>query len=294
MIDAQVAPMDFSDLEQVRRNADAMFAMAPPPEREGVWHDANAVRVLVFTPAGDKLRPAILHIHGGGMVIGSAFGFRRGPAASSVALDAVVVTVDYRLSPETPFPGPQEDCYAALLWLAANAATLGVDPQRIAIAGESAGGGLAAAVSLMARDRSGPPLCAQILTYPMLDHRTGGPECPYNNPVTGEFGWTRAHNQFGWEALRAEYALDDARVGWFSPARATNLVGLPPAWIGVGSLDLFLDENFAYAQRLIAAGVPTGFHCYPGAPHGFNILAATQVSQALIRDQIAALRRVLA
>jgi acetyl esterase len=158
-------------------------------------------------------------------------------------------TVDYRLAPKTPFPGPQEDCYAALLWLAANA------------------------VALMARDRAGPRLCAQILTYPMLDHRTGGCDCLYRNRVTGEFGWRRKHNQFGWEALRGNYALDDACVG---------------------SLDLFLDENFGYARRLITAGVQTELHYYPGALHGFNILAAAQVSQILNRDLTAATRRFLA
>jgi acetyl esterase len=293
MIDAPTALMDFGNLSQTRIEADAMFDLFPPPAREGVWHNVGEVRVLVFTPPGDQQRPAILHIHGGGMVIGSAHGFRRGPAAMAIAADAVVVSVDYRLAPETPFPGPQEDCYAALLWLFANADELGIDPARIAVAGESAGAGLAAAVALMARDRGGPTLCGQILTYPMLDHRTGGLDCQWRNPVTGEFVWTRAHNRFGWDALQGNYALDDERIGWFSPARATDLSGLPPAWIGVGSLDLFVDENFDYAQRLIAAGVSTEFHCYAGAPHGFNILAATQVSQALNRDLIAATRRLL-
>jgi acetyl esterase len=293
LIDGQTIPMDFGNLGQTRIDTDAMFDQLPPPDIEGVSHIADGVRVLVFTPPGDQQRPAILHIHGGGMVIGSAHGFRRGPAAMAIAADAVVVSVDYRLAPETPFPGPQEDCYAALLWLFANAGALGVNPARIAVAGESAGAGLAAAVALMARDRGAPMPCAQILTYPMLDHRTGGPDCQWRNPVTGEFVWTRAHNRFGWDALQGNYALDDERVGWFSPARAIDLSGLPPTWIGVGSLDLFLDENFDYAHRLIASGVPTEFHCYAGAPHGFNILATTQVSQALTRDLIAATRRLL-
>jgi acetyl esterase len=293
MIETQTIPIDFGNLSQARIDADALFDLFPPPENEGIWHVADGVRVLVFTPPDERLRPAILHIHGGGMVIGSAHGFRRGAAAMAIAGDAVVVSVDYRLAPETPFPGPQEDCYAALLWLFANADALGVDPARIAVAGESAGAGLAAAVALMARDRGAPMLCGQILTYPMLDHRTGGPDCQWCNPLTGEFVWTRAHNRFGWDALQGDYALDDERIGWFSPARATDLSGLPPAWIGVGGLDLFVDENFDYAHRLIASGVSTEFHCYAGAPHGFNILAATQVSQALNRDLITATRRLL-
>jgi acetyl esterase len=293
LIDTQAIPIDFGNLSQTRIDTDAMFDQLPSPENEGVTYITDNVRVLVFTPPGERLRPAVLHIHGGGMVIGSAHGFRRGPAAMAIAADAVVVSVDYRLAPETPFPGPQEDCYAALAWLFGNADTLGVDPGRIAIAGESAGAGLAAAVALMARDRGAPPLCAQILTYPMLDHRTGGPDCPWRNPVTGEFVWTRSHNRFGWDALRGDYALDDERIGWFSPARAIDLSGLPPTWIGVGSLDLFVDESFDYARRLIASGVSTEFNCYAGAPHGFNILAAAQVSQALNRDLIAATRRWL-
>jgi hypothetical protein len=186
-----------------------------------------------------------------------------------------------------------EHAWPRVIGIFANADALGVDPARIAVAGESAGAGMAAAVALMIRDRGASALCAQILTYPMLDHRTGGPDCPWCNPVTGEFVWTRAHNRFGWDALRGNYALDDERIGWFSPSRAADLSGLPPTWIGVGGLDLFLDENFDYARRLIASGVSTEFHCYAGAPHGFNILAATQVSQALNRDLIAATRRLV-
>ena len=292
MIDAAAVSLDFADLDKARRDTDAIFA-ALPSAMEGVWHDAGRVRILVFAPEGDRRRPAILHIHGGGMVVGSAYGFRAAPAALAAAADAVVVTVDYRLAPECPFPGPQEDCFAALAWLHEHAEELGVDRTRIAVAGESAGGGLAAAVALMARDRGGPALCGQILTYPMLDHRIGGPDDPYRNPVTGEFNWTREHNSFGWAALRGDYGLDDARVGWFSPARAADLSGLPPAWIGVGSLDLFVDEDIEFARRLIAAGVSAELHCYAGAPHGFNIFATARVSQAIKRDMVAATRRLL-
>jgi acetyl esterase len=295
IIDAvPVRIIDAGNLAQTRIDAEARFDAAPPPMLDGVWHDADGVRLLAFTPAGEKIRPLILYIHGGGMVMGSAWGFRHWPAAMATLTDSVVVSVDYRLAPETPFPGPQEDCHAALVWLAKNAAALGADPARIAMMGSSAGGGLAASLALMARDRGGPKLAAQILTYPMLDHRTGGDDCQYRNPVTGEFVWTRDLNRFGWDALRGGYAMDDERIGWFSPSRAADLSGLPPTWIGTGSLDLFVDEDFDYARRLGAAGVPVELHSYAGAIHGFNGLPGARVAQAFIRDITDAVRRLTA
>lgn len=253
---------------------------------------APAVPLLVFAPEGERRRPAMLYIHGGGMVMGTAHGFRRGPALTALALDMLVVSVDYRLAPETPFPGPQEDCYAALCWLADQAEALGIDPARILIAGESAGGGLAAAVAQMARDRGGPALAGQLLTYPMLDHRTGGPDCVWRNPVCGEFMWTAARNLFGWDALRGDYAVDDARRGWFSPALADTLAGLPPTVLLTGSLDLFFDENVDYARRLVAAGVPVELNSYAGAVHGFQMMAGSRVAKAYARDYLDAARRL--
>jgi triacylglycerol lipase len=175
----------------------------------------------------------------------------------------------------------------------ANAAALGIDPARVAVMGESAGGGLAAALALMARDRGTYPLCGQILTYPMIDHRTGGPDDPYGNPVTGEFVWTREKNQFGWSCLRGGYAADDGRAGWFSPSLATDLAGLAPAWIGTGSLDLFFDENLDYARRLCAAGVPVELKSHAGAFHGFNMFTGTTVAKAFARDLNAGIARLL-
>jgi acetyl esterase len=211
----------------------------------------------------------------------------------ALAHDAVIVSVDYRLAPETPFPGPQEDCYAGLDWLIANAGSFGVDPDRIIVMGESAGGGLAAALAHMVRDRGEHRLAGQILVYPMLDHRTGGDQDPYKNPMTGEFVWTPTRNQFGWESLRGDYAVDDNRKGWFSPSRADELAGLPPAYIMVGSLDLFLDENLDYARRLAAAGVPAELHLYPGAIHGFNMAADARISKQSARDLMDALAQML-
>lgn len=240
-----------------------------------------------------KDRPVLLHIHGGGMVIGSARQSPEGPSTLAARLGIAVASVEYRLAPEAPFPGPQEDCYAALVWLAGRAAELGIDPKRIAVIGPSAGGGLAAAVAQMARDRNGPALAAQILVYPMIDHRVGGEADPWRNRHTGEFIWTRESNQFGWESLRGGYEVDDDRRGWFSPSLAVDLAGLPPTWIGVGSLDLYLDENLDYARRLIDAGVPVELHVYPGAVHGFDLLGASRVGNDFLRDMLSGTARML-
>ncbi len=259
---------------------------------EVYWYDP-APGTASGTSGGTSGRAVLLHIHGGGMVIGSARSMQQGPSGMAAALGIPVASVEYRLAPEAPFPAPQNDCYAALQWLAANADALGVDPARIGITGESAGGGLAAATALMARDLGGPALAAQFLTYPMLDHRTGSAACPYGNGVTGEFVWTRAHNQFGWEALRGDYAADDARKGWFSPSLAEDLAGLPPTWIGTGSLDLFLDEDLDYALRLVKAGVPVELHSYPGAIHAFNAMTEAATAKAFTRDLLGAMARML-
>jgi acetyl esterase len=291
--------MTAETLGAVRGNFGAAFADLPPPDPLGVWHKAPGqgddpeVPVLVYTPPGERMRPAILHIHGGGMVIGSAIAGQVGASAMAVEQDAVVVSVDYRLAPETPFPGPQEDCYAALGWMIANASLLGIDPQRIVITGESAGGGLAAALALMVRDRGEYRIAGQLLVYPMLDHRTWGADDPHKNPTTGEYIWDREMNRFGWESLRGDYALDDERRGWFSPARADDLAGLAPAFLCVGALDLFLDEDMDYARRLSAAAVPVELHVYPGAFHGFNLVATADVAQRCARDMKQAMARLL-
>jgi len=145
----------------------------------------------------------------------------------------------------------------------------------------------------MARDLGGPALAAQFLVFPMLDHRTGSANCPYANPTTGEFVWTRDSNRFGWGALRGAYSVDDHRKGWFSPSLADSLSALPPTWIGTGSLDLFLDENLDYARRLIAAGIPVELHSYPGAIHAFQAIADGHLAQMFNRDLLGAVARWL-
>ena len=256
---------------------------------------APDVRVLVYTPTGQpaEQRPAYLHMHGGGFVLGTPEindGSNRSLASE---LGCVVVSVDYRLAPETRFPGALEDCYAALVWLHAQAEQMGVDRRRIAIGGESAGGGHAASLAMLARKRREIPICLQLLDSPMLDDRTGSSSDPH--PYCGEFVWTPTSNRFGWRALLGvepggpEVPVDAV------PARASDLGGLPPVFIAVGALDLFLEENVEYARRLIRAGVPTELHVIPGAFHGFAAAGgdAPQVRGSL-RLRSAALARAFA
>ncbi len=252
---------------------------------------APDVRALVYAPAAREAVPALLWIHGGGYIMGSADA--EDPMVKSIvsAVGCAVVTVDYRLAPETPYPGPLEDCYAALKWLSAHAGELGIDPTRIAVGGSSAGGGLAAALTLLARDRGEVPLVFQLLIAPMLDDRTCTLAQPH--PYTGEFIWTRETNHFGWTSLLGQEPGGPDVSPYAAAARAEYLEGLPAAFINVGALDLFLEEDLEYARRLMRAGVPTELHVYPGAYHGFRMVANAQVTQIAERDQLTALRRAL-
>jgi acetyl esterase/lipase len=197
--------------------------------------------------------------------------------------------VEYRLAPETVAPGALEDCYAALRWLHTAADEISVDRTRIAIGGESAGGGLAAALALLARDRGELPICFQLLIYPMLDDRTVTAEA--RNPFTGQFVWTPSANRFGWTALLGhEPGVADVSP-YAAAARASDLSGLPPAYICVGALDLFVDEDIAYAKRLLRAGVPTELHIFPGAYHAFEMAVDAAVTVAAQRERRTALAR---
>lgn len=251
---------------------------------------APDVRVLVYLPTNvSSPLPALLWIHGGGYVIGNAD--QADPQIKMIvsALGCAAVSVDYRLAPETPYPGPVEDCYAALKWLYANASELGIDPNQIAIGGDSAGGGLAAGLALLTRDRAEVPLVFQLLIYPMLDDRTVTLADPH--PFTGEFVWTPEANRFGWAALLGQEPGGPNVPPYAAAARAQQLEGLPPAYIGVGTLDLFLEEDMEYARRLIRAGVPTELHVYPGAFHGFPMMENAKVAKAHTRDYLSALGR---
>ncbi len=236
--------------------------------------------------------PAVLHLHGGGYIgssVAAMFGVLK---KLSAELDCLVVSVDYRLAPETPFPGSLEDNYAALAWLHANAGPLNIDPARIAVMGESAGGGHAAALAIAARDRGEYHLASQVLIYPMLDDRTGSlVHMPASSPV-GAFIWTAASNVLGWSSLLGMPAGSASPPHGSVPSRVADLRGLPPAWIGVGTLDLFHDEDVAYADRLKAAGVATTLELVSGAYHGFDILVKkSPLTKAFEHSWKSALRR---
>jgi len=232
---------------------------------------APEIHLVIVDPApGSRNRPALLHIHGGGYVSGTAGLFSTVLQRTAQTCGCLVVSVNYRLAPETRFPGSLEDNYTALSWLYANADKLGVDRKRIAVGGESAGGGHSAALAIAARDRREIPIAFQVLIYPMLDDRTGS-----SRPVPphiGAFVWTAENNAFGWTSFLGVPAGSKNVPAGSVPARVRNLAGLPPAFIGVGSIDLFVDEDIDYARRLVDAGVPTELHVIPGAYHGFNLL----------------------
>jgi acetyl esterase/lipase len=243
----------------------------------------SGVGVRLHRPVGvSQPGPALLWIHGGGYVIGNAQ--QDDPLCHRFTRDLgiTVAAVDYRLAPEHPYPAPLEDCYSALTWLAALPA---VDPARVAIGGASAGGGLAAALALLARDRGEVTPTLQLLAYPMLDDRSAfGPENP-NYRL-----WSPKSNRFGWAAY-----LGNADPQVAVPARRDDLSGLPPAWIGVGTNDLFHDEDLAYAERLTAAGVPCDIEVIQGAFHGFDqMVPKAGVSQSFFASQCASLRSALA
>lgn len=240
----------------------------------------SGVGIRLYRPTGAATTtPALLWIHGGGYVLGTA-------AQDDVLcrrfvkeLGITVASVDYRLAPEHPYPAPLEDCYAALQWLAR---LPGVDPDRIAIGGASAGGGLTAALALWARDHDGVKPVFQLLVYPMIDDRSVGSHLE----DAGHRLWNPASNAFGWKAY-----LGGADPAVAAPARRTDLAGLPPAWLGVGTLDLFHDEDLDYAERLRAAGVPCQVHVVPGAFHGFDgIVAKADISTAFFYSQCDSLR----
>ncbi|MGE0388061.1 MAG: alpha/beta hydrolase [Gammaproteobacteria bacterium] len=296
-------PMDLAVETLPARRAAMIEAMraAPVPQVDGVERSehrapgpagAPEVPVFVYAPAAAKRPlPALLHIHGGGYVLGTASMYDPRYALLAAEVGCLVASVDYRLAPETRFPGAVEDCYAALKWLRTNAAALGADPDRIAIAGESAGGGLAAGLGLLVRDRAEVRLALQVLHYPMIDDRTC--VAADQNPVAGEFVWTRAANRFGWEALLGHAPGIDGVSPYAAAARATDLRGLPPTYLSTSTLDLFVDENLDYARRLMRAGVPTEMHVYPGAYHGFTMSATARVSRQYQRDYHQALARAL-
>lgn len=251
--------------------------------------DGHQVRALLYRPLGQQNpAPGYLHIHGGGYIMGSPEGSDALNAMLTATLGIVILSTSYRLAPEHCIPAPLHDCYGALAWLHQQADAMGVDSNRIGIGGESAGGGLAAATAILARDRGEYALCHQHLTYPMLDNLTGSSTAPAD-PLVGEFIWTRERNRFGWDAYLGSAPAIAPQV----PARVESYAELPPTWMFTASLDLFRDENIDYARRLLEAGVSTDLLLYAGACHGFQMLRGSKLGKRFVADHKAALARGL-
>lgn len=297
------AQLSFADIPAARAGEAELIAALPPydppvpldvdelfvPGPDG----AAEVRVRRYRPADhDRPLPALVHIHGGGFVVGSLDLYDADCRRIAAEVAAVVFSVDYRLAPEHPFPAGLEDCYATLVWVAENAGDLGVDPERIAVGGESAGGGLAAGVALLARDRGGPSLCLQFLGIPEIDDRLETESMRSlgeGTPIT-----TRENGEISWDCYLGEGVRGTDLVSpYAAPARATDLAGLPPALVTAYEFDALRDEGIAYAQQLMWFGVPTELHVYPGAFHACTWLSHAAICQKILGDLVDTLRRRL-
>jgi acetyl esterase/lipase len=293
---AAYTPMDLGKLAQRRQ---WMEDMRPAPLTEVPYADYRIARaegpdvtVFVVNAKPRQRGPGLFHMHGGGFTASTAIGGL--PAIQDLAreLDIPVVTVEYRLAPETIWSGSLDDNYTALLWTVAHAHDIGIDPARIALMGESAGGGHAALLALAARDRGEVSPAFQCLIYPMIDDRTGTTrQAPEH---IGWFGWNPAANLFGWQSFLGCAPGGDAVPAAGVPSRCENLAGLPPTFIACGALDLFVEEDIAFANRLICAGVPTELVIVPGAFHGFDSFApGAAISRRFRKAKVEALRRGL-
>ena len=275
---------------------------APLPEADALdiedrlvpgWEGDPDVAVRVYrpkaTPAG-TLRPGILHIHGGGFIIGSVEGEHAGAVLMAVDAGAVLVSVEYRLAPEHPYPAGLHDCYAALTYLHTQASSLGVDTARMAVVGASAGGGLAAATALLARDLGGPPLSFQMLHIPELDDRL---ETPSMQTFVDSPLWNRPLAVQSWKAYLGDFAGTDEIPVYAAPARATDLRGLPPAYVSTAENDPLRDEGIAYALAMLRAGVSVELHQFPGTFHGSALVTRASVSKRASREAAIVLWRAL-
>ncbi len=273
-----------------------------PPQPEGVSVEdvllpgaagTAGLRVRLYRPKhAPGALPALLWIHGGGFLFGAPEFDEAGNIEAALELGILIAAVDYRLTPRHPFPAPLEDCHTALAWLHESAASLGIDPQRIAIGGASAGGGLAAGLALKVRDAGALRVVFQLLLYPMLDDRT-----VLRTDLADEHLrlWDTASNRYGWSSYLGANPGSAGVSAYAAPARCTDLGGLPPAWVGVGTYDLFLEEDLAYAKRLNEAGVPCEVRVVEAAYHGFDAVSPkAQVSREFRASYLAALKRYLA
>lgn len=286
-------------LPAIRQQFGSGSGSLPEPASEAVVREqltipgseGHDIPLIIYRPKELAAQaPVVLYMHGGGYILGSAASMLGANESLAVEVNCLLAAVDYRLAPETCHPGPVEDCYAALKWLHDNALALGVDSTRIAVAGESAGAGLAAALALLARDRGEIPIIHQHLIYPMLDDRTNRTNA---NPLAGEFVWSPESNVFGWSSLLGCPAGGDGISPYAAAARAEDLTGLPSTFISVGALDLFAEEDMEFARRLMRAGVATELHVYPGAYHGFEIAGDAAVTRKAHHNSVSALKRAL-
>ena len=288
-----------ADIKERRNTVDSLLRMMIaelPPIENVVMEDRNIpgpdgspeVGVRIYKPVDvSGSLPGMFFIHGGGMIMGSIEGENLKAAMLCETIQAVVVSVEYRLAPENPHPAPVQDCYEALVWMSKNATELGFDPERLAIVGGSAGGGLAIATALMARDQEFPKLCFQMANYPMIDDRN---ETPSSKEITDVGIWDREANLEAWDWYLGGKPADE----YAAPARAKNLSDLPPTFIDVGEIDLFRDEDIEFATRLLQAGVTTELHVYPGAYHASEAFAPdAELSKQIWAKRIEALKRAL-
>ena len=287
------------DIEERRTVINALIRMRTeelPPIENIVIEDRNiagpdallelVVRIYKPTDVSGNL-PGILFIHGGGMIMGSIETEDLKAAMLCETIQSIVVSVEYRLAPENPHPAPVQDCYKALVWMSKNATELGFDTDRLAIVGGSAGGGLAIATALMARDQEFPKIIFQMANYPMIDDRN---ETPSSKEIIDVGIWDRKANIEAWDWYLGGKNADE----YAAPARAKDLSGLPPTFIDVGELDLFRDEDIEFAKRLLQAGVTTELHVYPGAYHASESFAPeAELSKQIWTKRIEALKRAL-
>jgi acetyl esterase/lipase len=285
----------------VRAALSEMIARMPPAETTGLQienrqipgRDGNhAVPIRIYRPERRSAPAAVYSVHGGGFVAGDLETEHVSNARLARELGVVVVSVDYRLAPETPFPGGLEDVYAGLVWVATNADELGIDPQRVAIQGTSAGGGLCAALALLARDRGGPHIAFQFLSVPELDDRlaTASMIKFTDTPL-----WSRPRAVLSWDCYLGpgRAGTDDVSI-YAAPARATDLAGLPPAYVAVMHFDPLRDEGVAYALAMLAAGVSVELHLFPGTFHGSTLIQHAAISKREQAETVAVLRQGLA
>lgn len=287
----QMPPTLTSDMIAPMRSA----SITPPIEQLLAGRDLSHEERTIPGPAGapdltvsvfrrsDHVAggPGIYNTHGGGMIIGDRFTGIEPLLGWVGEFDAVLVSVEYRLAPESPDPALVDDCYAGLVWTAEHADELGFTADRLIITGGSAGGGLAAGVTLMARDKGGPALLGSLLMYPMLDDRN---ETVSSRQFVGIGVWDRGSNFTGWDALLGERrGTDDVSI-YAAPARATDLSGLPPTFIDVGSAEVFRDEDVAYASKIWADGGICELHVTPGVFHGAELMAPTTVMTTAIAE----------